>query len=664
MDADGDARVILARRNPFRLGAVLVEPSHRRLTHDDGRHEVLEPRVMQVLVVLADAHGALVSREDLLAACWEARFVSRASLNRVISRLRALSGGIGAAAFEIETLSKTGYRLLASSRDAIAPPAPRLALDRRWLIGGAFGGLVAILGSGVAIWRLRQPKEGPVTLAVMPFASPADDGLGVALTREIRLNLSRVAGLRTISELSAVKVAEAELPPRQIAERLGADLLVIGALNRADAGRRADIQLVDGRTQATVWSYEAIAGGDVVEISQALCGALLQEMVGRVATAGFTGALPPRRRTDPRAYLHVVRAETAFLRTRELRLRAAEAAAEAAADEAYAEAMAALAVDPGEVRALLTLASLARNGWSRRLTATLPASGDLEAPGLPFVRRALLSDPNDPAALAALGDHHRRQWDWAEAEALLARAVAADPGLVEARWAYGTLLGTLNRPEAGIEQAREVVRLDPEDVARRGYLLARLEYAAGHRSQALDRYRASLQRSQANLFDLRELYLTHLTEANAGALDDLVSRAISLSPRGESLPQETSKMLRRIAAAAAALRGRPEGFLTIIDADVAKTIELQATSGGRRGADLLFSAALEYAWAGAADRAVATLARAVNAGSLNWTASLPHGRSPFPSAVRSDPRFDALWRRDARLADLVRRRRENGQVAG
>lgn len=60
----GDPSGLLARRartNDFQLGALSVRPSHRELVHRDGRREVIEPRVMQVLVVLATAPGMVSS---------------------------------------------------------------------------------------------------------------------------------------------------------------------------------------------------------------------------------------------------------------------------------------------------------------------------------------------------------------------------------------------------------------------------------------------------------------------------------------------------------------------------------------------------------------------------------------------------------------------------
>lgn len=102
-------RVVLAHEFPFYLGPLRVVPALLQLEFGHAR-ETLEPRVMQVLVVLARAEGAIVTRDELIERCWDGRIVSDNAINRVISRLRRISNR--ARCFAIETISKVGYRLV------------------------------------------------------------------------------------------------------------------------------------------------------------------------------------------------------------------------------------------------------------------------------------------------------------------------------------------------------------------------------------------------------------------------------------------------------------------------------------------------------------------------------------------------------------------------
>ncbi|MBC9034314.1 winged helix-turn-helix domain-containing protein [Sphingomonas sp. JC676] len=107
-------QVDLAHEPEFTLGRLCVSPTRRELMRDDGMREVTEHRVMQVLIVLAQARGDVITRDELVQACWNGRAVTDDAINRVISRLRKLAGGIGRGSFEISTVMKIGYRLIGS----------------------------------------------------------------------------------------------------------------------------------------------------------------------------------------------------------------------------------------------------------------------------------------------------------------------------------------------------------------------------------------------------------------------------------------------------------------------------------------------------------------------------------------------------------------------
>ena len=73
--------VELAREPPFALGALRVHPATLEVAVDAGR-EVLEPRVMQVLVALARSAGEVVTRDLLIQSCWGGRVVGDDAINR------------------------------------------------------------------------------------------------------------------------------------------------------------------------------------------------------------------------------------------------------------------------------------------------------------------------------------------------------------------------------------------------------------------------------------------------------------------------------------------------------------------------------------------------------------------------------------------------------
>lgn len=157
--------VDLASEADFRLGTAAVRPSTRQLLCGEAR-TTLEPRVMQVLVVLARASGEVVSRDALLMQCWDGVVVGENAINRVISLLRTAVNETCPGVFEIETIKKVGYRLVlhpeSRTDNRAGPLAPESAgaeISRRaWLVSAC--GVAALAGSGYLVSRqLRQPPS-------------------------------------------------------------------------------------------------------------------------------------------------------------------------------------------------------------------------------------------------------------------------------------------------------------------------------------------------------------------------------------------------------------------------------------------------------------------------------------------------------------------------
>src|SRR5215471_3805515 len=188
---DASPHIELAREQEFALGALRVSPSTREVLRG-GESELLEPRVMQVLVALFQANGRVVSRDELIARCWEGRVVGEDAINRAIGRLRRLSETDGEATFQVETIPRVGYRLRAAQTPEppdVAPPQPESAasapvlpepsfarpaspvrkgiLYRRQL---AIGAAVFVAVAGAAAWLFWPERQWTVESG-RPFAA-------------------------------------------------------------------------------------------------------------------------------------------------------------------------------------------------------------------------------------------------------------------------------------------------------------------------------------------------------------------------------------------------------------------------------------------------------------------------------------------------------------
>lgn len=661
----------LAHQPAFKLGTMKVEPAHVLARGADGKECKLEPRVMQVLVELAQANGAILSRADLRDSCWEGRVTSDDAIDRVIAQIRRLSAGVGANSFAVETVPKVGYRLIELPADGRSARAS--GLSRRFLIGGS----IAALGgaaTGFALYkRIGRPaprsRDAPMTIAVLPFTSEAPspqlETLAAELSDEVRSDVSRVVEIRVIAQTSSRNAANEGRTAQQVGNSLGADYIVEGQLGSVNGQIVTSIALVDSANGSQVWAVqESAPARDPTQLRPEISGDVIQHLAGIIPIS--TQNLPPIRRPDPEAYALVQQANRLLeaVRTNEMRGRRGDALD--LGNQAQALVQRALAIDPNYSGALATLATITRNGWTTALARQNLTTKQRVQASIDIVRRALVADPRDPAALTELGDYDRRfEFRWDEAENLFRRALAIDPSFVEAHWSYGYELGTLGRAIEGLDHALSVYELDPRNPFHR-VALPRLLYLLGDRAGAMRRYQAELREQPDNLFLLRELYFIFLSEGNAPDLAKLGARVAD-----RPTTPELSDLAAHIDGGYRALRGRPEKLRSLVDIEVAgfdrPDAASNATPQGRARDDLPYIFAIEYAWAGVPEKSIDMLDRALAAKSLYWPPTLPFGIAPFPRAVRANPRYQSLWLRDPGLMQLVRSRRAavlSGQMAG
>ncbi len=107
----------------FRVAGALVQPALNRIVIADESVR-LEPKVMQVLVCLANRAGEVVTRDALVTAVWPDVFVTDDVLNRAIRELRKVFGDSPDHPKVIETIRKRGYRVIAAvDRPQVADPS-------------------------------------------------------------------------------------------------------------------------------------------------------------------------------------------------------------------------------------------------------------------------------------------------------------------------------------------------------------------------------------------------------------------------------------------------------------------------------------------------------------------------------------------------------------
>jgi DNA-binding winged helix-turn-helix (wHTH) protein len=233
-------------RRPFRLDGFLVDPQRNRVTGPDGE-TALQPKVIDVLCALADRHGEVLSRSELIDLVWGREFGADESLTRAISQLRKTFDDTRGEPRVIETIPKRGYRLIAQPLPAEVQSAGRRS---RWRLIIAIA-TIAVALIGLALFSVRPTESEPppvrsertgILLTVEPFKSD-DPALPVrGLADELGTEVAR-------SPL--VRVRSGTAPDQPLPGTLRYRLR--GEIQRSGERLRIGAQLLDTESGEVIW---------------------------------------------------------------------------------------------------------------------------------------------------------------------------------------------------------------------------------------------------------------------------------------------------------------------------------------------------------------------------------------------------------------------------
>ena len=417
----------------YAFGPFLLEVAERRLTRN-GQRVAVPGKAWQILVMLAEAGGRLVSHETLRTRLWPNIVVEDRTLTVHMSTLRKALGD-GSSSDIIETVPRAGYRLC------------------------------------VAVQVLPEGRTAPIAearrLAVRPFSTgglaDTESYLGVGIADAVSTALGTVPGL-SVSPIDAVEDLAG-------ARSLGVGHLLEGTVQRSDESLRVSARLIEVATGRTHWTER-------FEQPDANGAALQDAIAARVATA-----LPQSSRLDPDMQSYRPRAAEAYFLQLEARAHL-KPFTRLPLIKALTLFEQALVLDPDYALAHAGLAS----------TYLLMASTAMLRPlqvdeAMPMARRhaqrAIALDEGLAEAWAALGRVKMEyDWHWDGAEADLAHAVALNASSVEALGTYGQFLSAMGRHDEAIDAMEQARRLDPRSVETQQHL-AIVYWMAGDADRAL-----------------------------------------------------------------------------------------------------------------------------------------------------------------------------------
>ena len=454
----------------FRVGSWVVKPSLNTVSCN-GMTARLEPKVMEVLVCLAEHPGEAVSKENLLQAVWPNTFVSEDALKHCISGLRRVFKDDAREPQIIETIPKRGYRMLAPvellDETKIAPAPSPLAISstetesssstsrRGWWTGGIAIIFMAIIATLlIALRESRSARESSIpaihSLAVLPLqnlsADPTQEYFSDGMTDALITDLAQIGSLKVISRTSIVRYKKSEKSLPEIARELGVDGIVEGTVQRSGDRVRITAQLIQAPSDKHLWAntYERDLH-DTFALERDITDDIARHVQEQISRAGAT-TISKSKGVDAKAL------EAYFQGNYHLQsfVKGAGDVEKRKAAEYFQQAIDA---DPSF--------SLAYVGLAKAHLWLLWASSQDAEIAKKAAERALALNPNLSDAHETLGGINRASWKWSAAEEEFRRAITLNPNSAGAHEELGGLLMELGRLDEGYREAQTAQTLDP-----------------------------------------------------------------------------------------------------------------------------------------------------------------------------------------------------------
>ena len=292
------------------------------------------------------------------------------------------------------------------------------------------------------------------SVAVIPFENLSGDEANVPFTSGIHddllTQLSKISSIKTISRRSVLQYRDTAKTVREIAAELGVATILAGGVQRSGDRVRINVRLIDAATDEPLWAetYDR-------QLSAANIFAIQSEIAVSIAEAlraKLTAGEQQRLAAIPTRNLEAL--DTYFLGKQlleERNIRALQAAVE------YFEQV--IKLDPDFALAWSGLAD------AYMILPEYSTAVDLELvqeKSVAAAARALELDPEIPEVLASMAWNRLiHDYDWAEAEALLRRAIEIQSNNTSALHWLSHVLSWQGEHAEALQWANRAVEVDP-----------------------------------------------------------------------------------------------------------------------------------------------------------------------------------------------------------
>jgi TolB-like protein/DNA-binding winged helix-turn-helix (wHTH) protein len=517
----------------FHFGEFEIDCARFELRRN-GRLVKLEHIPMELLILLAEKDGSVVTRQEIVERLWgKDVFVdTEHGVNTAISKIRtALRENAGNPRF-VQTVPGKGYRfaaekngfakpveaappqgVLVEAEAALSAPTPKAKISalRAVLFTAAaiFVAAAALAAINAAVIRDRifpRNRVGPIhSIAVLPLANLSGDAsqdyYAEGMTVELITALAENRSLRVVSRTSTMQYKGASRRLPQVAQALGVDGILEGSVTRSADHVHMSLQLIYAPSDTYVWaqSYDSDLNGTL---------SLPQELAQTIARAAGVQAAPAKqqRHVNPEAHDDYLLGRYFWFRGNNER-----------SGEYFEKAV---HLQPDYALAWDGIA----DWYAVRAGGDMPPQEATEKAET-VARKAVELDDSLPEAhntLAMLCLFSA--WDWPRAEAESLRTLELEPGFANGHHVRSYVLLVTNRDSEALQEEKRANEIDPFE-----------------KPWSLGRLYILLRQYDAAINDLR---LREDADPNEPAMPSYLSKAYWLKGMWKESEQELEKAVR------------------------------------------------------------------------------------------------------------------------
>lgn len=404
------------RVNSYEFGSFRLDITDRVLLRA-GQSVNLTRKAFDLLLVLIENRGHLVSKESLMSQVWPNTFIEESNLAVHISILRKTLAGNDTGTEYIKTAPRRGYSFVGEVRE-----------------------------------EAKNERASKVrSIAVLPFkvisSDSSDEYLGVGMSDAIITRLSQISEIAVRPTSAVLKFVAHQIDPVEAGRELGVQGVLSGRITKAGEQVRVTVQLVDVDDNSLLWADKLDHSfTDVFTYED-----LISERVARALNLKLTGEqidrLTKRHTVNSVAYWAYLkgryywgkRSPAGFKKAMEYFQYASNK------DPHYSLAYSGLA----DCHTLLN--------YYGSMSAKVGRSN-----AKPAALKALEADEGLPEAHASMAlVRFWYDWDWCGAEIEFERAIELNPAYATSHQWYSWYLAAMSRREESLAEGRLALELDP-----------------------------------------------------------------------------------------------------------------------------------------------------------------------------------------------------------